>query len=166
MLGASSGLRSAAASLGGAEVAIVGPSARVCLPPSPQPSVSPEHPSEWMAYENTILSLNPDRETLLRYETALRDSGFEVISVAAPLDARFEIEMGRCGIFLTSYLTSHAIYRDLASLFRRSCRDGLIVFFLDHPDGSISDADILVSDRDEPRSLVERIRSKQQTKAS
>jgi hypothetical protein len=119
-----------------------------------------------MAYENTILSLNPDRETLLRYETVLRESGFEVISVAAPLDARFEIEMGRCGIFLTSYLTSNAIYRDLASLFRRSCHDGLIVFFLDHPDGSISDADILVSDRDEPRSLVERIRLKQQTKAS
>jgi hypothetical protein len=134
--------------------------------PSPQPSVSAQHPSERMAYENTVLSLNPDRETLLRYETALRESGFEVISVSAPLDARFEIEMGRCGIFLTSYLTSLAIYRDLASLFRRSCPDGRIIFFMDRPHDNAPDADILVSDGDEPRSLVERIRSKQQTKAS
>jgi hypothetical protein len=118
-----------------------------------------------MAYENTVLSLNPDRETLLRYETALRESGFEVISVSAPLDARFEIEMGRCGIFLTSYLTSFAIYRDLASLFRRSCLDGLIIFFTDHPDDTTPDAHMLLSDRDEPRSVVERIRSMQQTKA-
>ena len=34
--------------------------------------------------------------------TALRENGFEIISAATPLQARFEIEMGRCGIFLTS----------------------------------------------------------------
>ncbi|MCU1299829.1 MAG: hypothetical protein JWQ87_113 [Candidatus Sulfotelmatobacter sp.] len=118
-----------------------------------------------MTYENTALSLNPNGKTLLPYEIALRETGFEVISVSAPLDARFEIEMGRCGIFLTSYLTPAPVYRDLASLFRRSCTDGQIIFFIDHPDDNVPDADILVSDRDEPRSVVERIRSKQQMKA-
>jgi hypothetical protein len=118
-----------------------------------------------MAHENTVLSLNPDRETLLRYETGLRESGFEVISVSAPLDARFEIEMGRCGIFLTSYLTSFPIFRDLTSLFRRSCPGSLIVFIAERPDDNIPDADILVSNRDEPRSVVERVRLKQQMKA-
>jgi hypothetical protein len=77
-----------------------------------------------MAYENTILSLNPDGHTLLSKEVALRENGFEIISVASPLQARFEIEMGRCGIFLTSYITPVAIYHDLASLFRPSCPDG------------------------------------------
>jgi len=118
-----------------------------------------------MTYEKTVLSLNPDRETLLRYETVLRESGFEVVSVSAPLDARFEIEMGRCGIFLTGYLTPVPIYCDLASLFTRSCPDGLIIFFVGHADDNIPEADILVSDRDEPRSVVERICSRQQTKA-
>ena len=73
-----------------------------------------------MAYENTVLSLNHDGETLLGYEIALRQSDFEVISVSAPVGARFEIEMGRRGSFLTSYLTSFAIYLDLARIFRRS----------------------------------------------
>ena len=99
-----------------------------------------------MADENTVLSLNPDGQKLLRHEAALRESDFKVISVAAPLDARFEIEMGRCGVFLTSYLTPFAIYRDL--------------------EDNIAYADILLSGGDEPRSIIERIRSKQQAKAS
>jgi hypothetical protein len=118
-----------------------------------------------MAYENTVLSLNPDRETLLRYEVALRQSDFEVISVSAPVGARFEIEMGRCGVFISSYLTSLPILRDLATLFRRSCPNGVIVFLMERPDDNIPDADICLSDRDDPRSVVDRIRSKQGTKA-
>jgi len=115
-----------------------------------------------MAHENTVLSLNPDGQKLLRHEAALRESDFKVISVAAPLDARFEIEMGRCGVFLTSYLTSFAIYRDLASLFRRSCSNGIIIFFVERPEDNIAYADILLSGGDEPRSIIERIRSQQQ----
>jgi hypothetical protein len=119
-----------------------------------------------MAHENTVLSLNPDRETLLPHESALRKGDFEVISVSAPLEARFEIEMGRCGIFLTSYLTPFVVYRDLASLFRRNCPNGLIIFFMERPEDNIPDADILLTDRHEPRFMVERIRSKQRTKPS
>ena len=49
-------------------------------------------------------------------ESVLRDNGFEIISAATPLQARFEIEMGRCGILLTSYITPFAICRDCESL--------------------------------------------------
>lgn len=72
--------------------------------------------------------------------------------------------MGRCGIFLTSYLTPIAIYRDLASLFRRSYPGGLVIYLAQRPDDNIPDADILLSDGDEPRSIVKRIRLKQQRK--
>jgi len=59
-----------------------------------------------MASENIVLSLNPDGQKLHGQEgqeSVLRENGFEIISAATPLQARFEIEMGRCGIFLTSY---------------------------------------------------------------
>jgi hypothetical protein len=106
--------------------------------------VRAEHPSLRMADENT-LSLNPHGQKLLSHEAALRESDFKVISAAAPLDARFEIEMGRCGVFLTSYLTPFAIYRDLANLFRRSCPNGIIIFFVEGPEDNIAHADILLS---------------------
>ena len=112
-----------------------------------------------MAYENILLSLNPDRQKLLAYEAALREGGFQIISVSAPVEARFEIEMGRCGIFLANYLAPIAIYRDLASLFRRSCPGGLVVYQAQRPNDKIPEADILLSDEDEPRSIVKRIQS-------
>jgi hypothetical protein len=114
-----------------------------------------------MAYENTVLSLNPDRQKLLTHEAALREGGFQIISVSAPVDARFEIEMGRCGVFLANYLAPIAIYRDLAGLFRRSCPDGLVIYLAERPNDNIPEADILLSDADEPRSIVKRIRSVQ-----
>jgi hypothetical protein len=58
-----------------------------------------------MAHENTVLSLNPDRRALLSHESALQKYGFEIVSVSSPLQARFEIEMGRCGVFIASYIT-------------------------------------------------------------
>src|ERR1700686_1573575 len=119
-----------------------------------------------MARENIVLSLNPDGQKLHGQESVLRENGFEIISAATPLQARFEIEMGRCGIFLTSYLTPFAIYRDLANLFRRSCPNGIIIFYVERPEDNIAYADILLSGGDEPRSIIERIRSKQQAKAS
>ena len=122
--------------------------------------------AETMAYENTVLSLNPDGQTLRNQESALRESGFEVISVHSPIQARFEIEMGRCGIFLTTHITPLAIYCDLASLFRRNCPNGLVIFMKQHPEDQIPDAHILLSDRDEPQAVVKSIRSKQQMKAS
>jgi DNA-binding NtrC family response regulator len=111
-----------------------------------------------MATERTILSLNPDRKSLLGYESALQAAGFKVISVQSPIEARFEIEMGRCGVFLSSYLTPDVIYRDLATRFRQSCPDGLIAYVSDQPDENIDDSDIQLSLQDEPNSIVERLR--------
>ena len=118
-----------------------------------------------MAYENTVLSLNSDRQSLLSHESALQKSGFEIVSVSSPLQARFEIEMGRCGVFITSYITPLVIFLDLASLFRRSCPGGLVAYVARHPDENISDTDILLSDCDNPDSIVDKIR-KQSTKSS
>ena len=98
-----------------------------------------------MARENIVLSLNPDGQRLHRQESVLRANGFEIISASTPLQARFEIEMGRCGIFLTSYITPSAIYLDLANLFRRSCPNGLVIFLTEHPDDNAPDADVLLS---------------------
>jgi hypothetical protein len=118
-----------------------------------------------MAYENSILSLNPDGHALRSQEAALRENGFEVISVFTPLQARFEIEMGRCGVFLSSYITPLPIYRSLADLFRRSCPDGSVIFITQRPDDSVPEADLLLLDRDEPRAVVRWIISKQARKA-
>jgi DNA-binding NtrC family response regulator len=119
-----------------------------------------------MANENTILSLNPDGQTLVSHETALRKSGYEVISVSSPLQARFEIEMGRCGVFLTSYITPLAICRDLARLFKSSCPDGLVICITQHLNDLIPDADVLLSDQDQPQCLPQRIQALRRSKAS
>ena len=115
-----------------------------------------------MARENIVLSLNPDGQKLHGQESVLRENGFEIISAATPLQARFEIEMGRCGIFLTSYITPFAIYRDLANLFRRSWPNGLVIFLMEHPDDNIPDADVLLSGEEPPGAVIQAIRSKQE----
>jgi hypothetical protein len=119
-----------------------------------------------MAYENTVLSLNPDGRTLLSQESTLRESGFEVISVSTPLQARFEIEMGRCGVFLSSYITPLAIYRDLVSLFRVSCPDGIVVFLTSPSFEQTLEADIVFSAQDDPQAIVKRLCLYQEKKAS
>jgi hypothetical protein len=116
-----------------------------------------------MAPETTVLSLNPDRQKLMSQESILRDNGFEIISVATPPQARFEIQMGRCGIFMTSYVTPRAIYCDLVNLFRRSCPSGLVIFLRRHANDDVPDADVLLSDHDEPESIIHAIRSEQET---
>ena len=117
-----------------------------------------------MGKERVVLSLNPDRQTLHNYESALQENGFEIVSVNAPIEARFEIEMGRCGVFLTSYLTPLPIYRDLASLFRRSCPGGIVVFLAQNTQKQIPDTDILLSDGDAPNSLLDRLRAGERQK--
>ena len=72
----------------------------------------------------------------------------------------------RCGMFLTSYITPVAIYRDLASLFRQSCPAGLVVYVAQHPEDDIPDADILLSVQDEPRAVIQKNHLKQEKKAS
>jgi hypothetical protein len=112
------------------------------------------------------LSLNPDGKTLLGTESALRENDFKIISVSSSVKARFEVEMGRCGVFLASYITPVVIYKDLVNLFRRSCPDGLVIFLSQQSDEDIPDADIVLSDRDDPHAIVDRIRSRRRTIAS
>jgi hypothetical protein len=112
-----------------------------------------------VARENTVLSLNPDGKTLLGTESALRKNGFTVISVPPPIQARFEIEMGRCGVFLSRYITPSVLYKGLTGLFRQNCPGGLVVFVFQQAD-DVPGADIIYSERDDPWSIVQRIRSK------
>jgi hypothetical protein len=119
-----------------------------------------------MAYENSVLSLSPDGQRLRAAESVFRENKFEVVSVSTPLQARFEIEMGRCGVFLTSYITPLAIYQDLAALFRRNCPTGVVIYLAGRPDESIPDADIVISEADDPHSIVMRVRSKQSGRES
>ena len=95
-----------------------------------------------MVTESTILSLNPDRKVLLGYESALQAGGFQVIS------------------FLSSYLTPVVIYQDLADRFRRNCPNGLVAYVSCQPNEKVDDSDIQLSLRDEPNSIVERLRTK------
>ena len=117
-----------------------------------------------MAYEHTVLSLNPDGRTLRSQESTLRENGFEVISVPTPLQARFEIEMGRCGVFLTSHITPLPICRDLINLFRVSCPDGTVIFLTSFEQAL--EADIVFSAQDDPHAIVKRLCSYQEKKAS
>jgi hypothetical protein len=119
-----------------------------------------------MAYENTVLSLNPEGHTLRSQESALRENGFEVISVPTPLQARFEIEMGRCGVFLTSHITPLPTCRDLISLFRVSCPDGTVVFLTSPSLEQALEADIVFSAQDDPQAIVKRLCSYPKKKAS
>lgn len=111
-----------------------------------------------MASPNTVLVLNPDGKLLRRDEEALRQNGFEVISVNTPLQARFEIEMGRCGTFLTCYLTPISIYRSLADLFKRFCPDGVVIF-VGESEGGAPSADINLRAQGEA-SIVEKLRAR------
>jgi hypothetical protein len=96
---------------------------------------------------------------LAAYESALRESGFEVISVQSPLEARFEIEMGRCGILLTNYITPFSIYQNLADLFRRYCRDGIIAYLNRDSGEDVLDTEIVLTEQDQPDSLVEKLQA-------
>jgi hypothetical protein len=73
------------------------------------------------AREKTVLSFSRDPAALAIREWSLRKGGFEVISVGSEAEARLEIEMGRCGVFLLCTET------ELIKLFRRNCPSGRIV---------------------------------------
>jgi hypothetical protein len=78
--------------------------------------------------KDTVLSLSPSQDALRSREATLRNAGLKVISVMSAVQARFEIEMGRCGVFLICYRVSSQQADELTKLFRRYCPDGRIVF--------------------------------------
>jgi hypothetical protein len=118
-----------------------------------------------MRTESKILSLSFDPEKLQRRESALRADGFEVKSVYSPGQARFEIEMGTCGIFVTCALIPDIVNRDLMDLFRRYCSaSGLIIFVANDDSASSSpyepQADVRVPQSQDPEGIVEALRNR------
>jgi hypothetical protein len=112
-----------------------------------------------MATRPKILSLSFDAEKLQRRESALRAQGFEVKSVYGPGQARFEIEMGTCGVFVTCRLVPDIVNRDLINLFRRYCpRDGLVVLITADAASSKTsyepEADVLISESQDPDGIA------------
>lgn len=78
--------------------------------------------------KNTVLSLSPSQEALAKREATLRSGGLKVISVLSPIQARFEIEMGRCGVFVVCYRVSKEQAEELTGLFRKNCPEGRVIF--------------------------------------
>jgi DNA-binding NarL/FixJ family response regulator len=110
--------------------------------------------------ENAVLSLSPDPNLLSQRESALRNAGFEVVSVATESHAWFEIEMGRCGVLLVCSAASAGAIHDLTRLFRRRCPPGTIVFVRNRTDESVAhEVDYVVSDSAGPERIVEILRS-------
>jgi hypothetical protein len=77
--------------------------------------------------QTTVLSFSNDPEHLREREVAIRNGGFSVVSVSSETTARFEIEMGRCGVLLICYTIPPLVSAELAGLFRQSCPGGLII---------------------------------------
>jgi hypothetical protein len=114
-----------------------------------------------------ILSLSFDPEKLKRRESALRAQGFEVKSVPTPGQARFEIEVGTCGILLTCRLVPDIVNRDLMDLFRRyRGPEGLIVLVVADAPSPTSPyeprPDVRVPESRDPDGIVEVIRNRSQ----
>jgi hypothetical protein len=112
-----------------------------------------------MVRQPKILSLSFDAEKLQRREAALRAQGFEVKSVYGPGQARFEIEMGSCGVFVTCRQVPDIVNRDLINLFRRYCpRESLVILVT--PDSVSSktayqpEADVLISEARDPDGIA------------
>jgi hypothetical protein len=112
--------------------------------------------------DSTVLSLDFDIPKLRMREAAIRTGGFGVLSVASGVQARFEIEMGRCGIFLTGDHVPAAENRDLIGLFRRNCSRGWVIFVTTDDRASLRadqmDADVWVREADDPKGIVESLR--------
>jgi DNA-binding response OmpR family regulator len=109
--------------------------------------------------ENTVLSFSPDPNLLSQEKSALRNAGFEVISVKTESQARFEIEMGRCGVLLVSSAASAGAIQDLTRLFRRRCPPGTILFVTNRTDESApQEVDFVISDAAEPETIVQLLR--------
>jgi DNA-binding response OmpR family regulator len=108
--------------------------------------------------QNKILSVCPSRETLADRESALREAGFEVVSVLTDTQARFEIEMGQCGVLLMCFRLFPEQVQELSRLFRKYCPDGRIIFVMAEEHESPIDADVVLRDMDGLRALLTALR--------
>lgn len=116
-----------------------------------------------MINRSKVVSLSFDPKKLQHREAALCAAGFEVKSVHSPGQARFEIEMGSCGIFVTGREISDIINRDLIDLFRRYCGANAFVVFVASDDvlptaSSEPWGDVLIPASRDPEGIVEALR--------
>src|SRR5882724_7470733 len=102
--------------------------------------------------QTIVLSFSNDPEHLRERESAIRKGGFGVVSVSSEISARFEIEMGRCGVLLICYTIPPSVSSELGSLFRRSCPGGLVIVVMNEQ--TTSDADIAIPASDGPDAVV------------
>ena len=110
--------------------------------------------------KNTVLSLSSDHASLAGREVTLRNVGMKVVSVTSPMQARFEIEMGRCGVFLVCYRTSKSAADDLTRLFRKRCPQGRIIFVMEQPGGRRIpvETDVALPESSGPATILEAMR--------
>jgi hypothetical protein len=123
------------------------------LPEAPQPP-----PDKGL--DSTVLSLGFDVPKLRLLEAAIRAGGFDVVSVTSGILARFEIEMGRCGVFLTCDHVPTAANRELIGLFRRNCSRGWVILVTTDDNADHLEADVWVRESNEPKGIVESLRSR------
>ena len=92
---------------------------------------------------NTVVSISPSREALVLRQTTLQNAGMNVVSVLTPMQARFEIQMGRCGNLLICHRLSAQAADDIARLYRQYCPKGRIVLITNGPREKIpAEADV------------------------
>jgi hypothetical protein len=90
----------------------------------------------------------------------LRRSGFEVLSVASESQARFEIEMGRCGILLICFRAHPETIHELSTLLKRSCPAGRIIFVMNETQKKAPRAvDLIVPESDGAKGIIEAVKS-------
>jgi DNA-binding response OmpR family regulator len=106
-----------------------------------------------------VLSYSRDRNTLIQRELALRRNGFEVVSVESESQARFEIEMGRCGILLICFRTHPEKTREMTEQFRKNCHEGTIVFLMNRsPERAPHGIDYIVPESAGPEAIIDALR--------
>jgi len=117
--------------------------------------------------KNTVLSLSPDQRALASREVALRSGGMKVVSVMNPIQARFEIEMGRCGVFLICYRISATDAGELTRLFRSYCPQGQIIFVTELPgDERVpAEANVTVPESSGPENILRALGREPNTEA-
>jgi hypothetical protein len=117
--------------------------------------------------KNAVLSLSSDKSVLASRELALRNGGMKVTSVLSATQARFEIEMGRCGILLICYRLQNSDADELTKLFRRYCPQGQIVFVAQLPDDRVPpETDISLPENSGPGKIVQALKERAERSAS
>lgn len=112
----------------------------------------------------TVISFSHDSRALLLRESVLRNEGYHVVSVASESEARFEIEMGRCGFLLLCGRAHPEITRGLTLLFKKNCLQGTIIFVRDRTSESVpQEVDYVVQESEGPQAIVEVMRSDPQS---